>query len=198
MDYYVALIHKDEGSDYGVMFPDFPGCVTAGSSIEEAIQLAPEALALHVQGMIEDGEAVPAPRTVEQIKAAKEVWVDFDDASIAMTPLLPSIEGKPQATNLSLDPVLVQSVDRYAKKMNMTRSTAFAEGAKLLMAARPAPFGQTETVRIRKSKVRDAVEAALTPKGGNQLAGRLLKAAAGSGLTQRSAAKAPPSVKKKA
>ena len=28
---YVALLHRDEGSDYGVSFPDFPGCVTAGA-----------------------------------------------------------------------------------------------------------------------------------------------------------------------
>jgi predicted RNase H-like HicB family nuclease len=29
---YIALIHKDAGSDFGVSFPDFPGCVTAGST----------------------------------------------------------------------------------------------------------------------------------------------------------------------
>jgi predicted RNase H-like HicB family nuclease len=47
MTAYVALIHKDPDSDYGVSFPDLPGCVSAGSTLDEAIALAHEALALH-------------------------------------------------------------------------------------------------------------------------------------------------------
>ena len=58
---YIALIHKDAGSDYGVSFPDFPGCITAGKTIDEARELATEALAMHVAGMIEDGQEVPSP-----------------------------------------------------------------------------------------------------------------------------------------
>src|ERR1700722_18711796 len=46
-------------SDHGVSFPDFPGCVTAGRTLEEARGMAVGALALHIQGMIEDGIAVP-------------------------------------------------------------------------------------------------------------------------------------------
>jgi predicted RNase H-like HicB family nuclease len=48
---YIAYLHKDKNSDYGVSFPDFPGCITAGSSLEEARAMAAEALALHVTGM---------------------------------------------------------------------------------------------------------------------------------------------------
>jgi predicted RNase H-like HicB family nuclease len=43
---YIALIHKDPDSDFGVSFPDFPGCVTADATLEEARALAAEALAL--------------------------------------------------------------------------------------------------------------------------------------------------------
>ena len=46
MRYYVALIHKD--STFGVSFPDFPGCVTGGETIEEAIERAADILAAHV------------------------------------------------------------------------------------------------------------------------------------------------------
>ena len=62
MTSYVAVIHKDADSDYGVSFPDFPGCISAGSSVDEARDMAREALALHVHGMQEDGEAIPACR----------------------------------------------------------------------------------------------------------------------------------------
>ena len=66
---YVGLIHKDEASDFGVSFPDFPGLVTAGTSLGEARDLAEDALALHVEGMIEDGEAIPTPTPIEHIEA---------------------------------------------------------------------------------------------------------------------------------
>lgn len=69
MQAYIALIHKDAGSDYGVSFPDFPGCVTAGHSLDEARLFAVEALTLHIDGMIEDGDAIPRPSSLETIMA---------------------------------------------------------------------------------------------------------------------------------
>ena len=36
MRYYIALLHKDPKSDYGVSFPDLPGCITAGRTLDEA------------------------------------------------------------------------------------------------------------------------------------------------------------------
>jgi predicted RNase H-like HicB family nuclease len=67
---YVALVHKEPTSDYGVSFPDFPGCVTAGVTFEDARRQAGEALALHIDGMIEDGEAIPEPSSSEHVMTA--------------------------------------------------------------------------------------------------------------------------------
>jgi predicted RNase H-like HicB family nuclease len=58
---YIAIIHKDPGSDFGVSFPDFPGCITAGRTIEEAKKMALEALTGHIAVMRETGEPVPEP-----------------------------------------------------------------------------------------------------------------------------------------
>jgi predicted RNase H-like HicB family nuclease len=66
---YIAYLHKDRNSDYGVSFPDFPGCITAGKTLDEASRMAAEALALHIRGMIEDGEAVPEPSKVDDTAA---------------------------------------------------------------------------------------------------------------------------------
>ena len=44
MAHYIALIHKDAGSEYGVSFPDFPGCVSAGATLDEARQMIASAL----------------------------------------------------------------------------------------------------------------------------------------------------------
>lgn len=63
--HYPALITQDEGDPpeaaYGVVFPDFPGCVSVGATVQEAEAMAAEVLALHVEGMLEDGEPLPEP-----------------------------------------------------------------------------------------------------------------------------------------
>jgi predicted RNase H-like HicB family nuclease len=64
---YVAYLHKEKTSDYGVSFPDFPGCVTAGRSLDEARNLASRALTLHVRGMVVDGELIPAPSKLDEL-----------------------------------------------------------------------------------------------------------------------------------
>ena len=66
---YVALLSKDPDTDFGVDFPDFPGCVTAGKTFEEARELALEALCLHIEGMMQDGEPIPSPSPFEKIKS---------------------------------------------------------------------------------------------------------------------------------
>jgi predicted RNase H-like HicB family nuclease len=71
MTEYIALLHKDRDSDYDVSFPDFPGCITAGKTLEEARRMAAEALAFHIEGIIEDGDAIPAPSTLDAIMRAR-------------------------------------------------------------------------------------------------------------------------------
>src|SRR5437764_10083118 len=72
MRQYIGLIHKDPDSDYGVSFPDFPGCVTAGTTLDDARTMAQEALALHTKGMSADNEPIPEPSSLETIMQAAE------------------------------------------------------------------------------------------------------------------------------
>ncbi len=72
MGSYVALIYKERNSDYGVSFPDIPGCIAVGATLDEARALAVEALAFHFEGMIEDGAPIPEPSTLETIMAERE------------------------------------------------------------------------------------------------------------------------------
>lgn len=64
MTHYVAII-EDAGPDHavGVWFPDLPGCFSAGNTLDEAMAKAPEALALWIESMVEDGKATPRART---------------------------------------------------------------------------------------------------------------------------------------
>lgn len=69
---YIGPIHKDVGSDYGVSFPDLPGCLSAGRSFEEACLLAKEALTLHIKRMPSDSDAIPAPSSFKNVVADPE------------------------------------------------------------------------------------------------------------------------------
>ena len=66
---YIGLVHKEPDSDYGVSFPDLPGCITAGGTLEEAREMATEALALHLEGMAHSGMDIPAPSSADAIVA---------------------------------------------------------------------------------------------------------------------------------
>lgn len=64
---YIALLRKQTDSDFGVEFPDFPGCVTAGTTLEDARHMATEALLLHVEGLMEEGDHIPGPSGLDEI-----------------------------------------------------------------------------------------------------------------------------------
>jgi predicted RNase H-like HicB family nuclease len=64
---YIGLIHKDPESDFGISFPDFPGCISAGSTLEEVHQMGAEALVFHIEGLSEDGEAIPEPSSLDVV-----------------------------------------------------------------------------------------------------------------------------------
>jgi predicted RNase H-like HicB family nuclease len=69
MKQYIGLIHKDADSDFGVSFPDFPGVVTAGTDLDDARAMAEVALAFHIEGLLEDGKAIPEPSSLEDVMA---------------------------------------------------------------------------------------------------------------------------------
>ena len=81
---YIALVHKDDGTSYGVSFPDVPGCISAGDTFEEAVANAALALAGHFALMKADGEAIPAPRSFEQLKRDPNFAGDSSDAIVTM------------------------------------------------------------------------------------------------------------------
>ncbi|MCO5130060.1 MAG: type II toxin-antitoxin system HicB family antitoxin [Xanthobacteraceae bacterium] len=130
MRQYIALIHKDAGSDYGVSFPDLPGCITAGSTLDEARNMAVEALALHLEGLAEDGEAIPEPSSLETIMANKE----NTDAVAVLVPA-PAAAARSVRINVTLPSDVLEQIDRYAEREGFTRSGFLALAARKAMAA---------------------------------------------------------------
>jgi predicted RNase H-like HicB family nuclease len=80
---YIALVHKDKGTSYGVSFPDVPGCISAGDTFEEAIDNASQALAGHLAIMAADGDPIPHAWNLEELKQDAEFVDDSIDAIVA-------------------------------------------------------------------------------------------------------------------
>ena len=68
MNYPIAIEHEP-GKAYGVQFPDLPGCFSAGDTLDEAIFNAAEALAFHIEGLLDAGEKIPPPQAIESHSA---------------------------------------------------------------------------------------------------------------------------------
>jgi predicted RNase H-like HicB family nuclease len=121
---YIAFLHKEKGSDFGVSFPDFPGCVTAGRTLEEARKLAPEALALHVEGMIEDGEAVPAPSALDAVQKLPEAR----GAVILLVDLAEAVDPTVRV-NITAPASKLRKVDEIAHRLSRSRSELLVDSA---------------------------------------------------------------------
>ncbi len=121
---YIAYLHKDRDSDFGVSFPDFPGCVTAGKTLEEAHRMAAEALALQIAGIVEDGEVVPEPSTLDALAD--------DPARQDAVAVLVSVEPAAERTvrvNVTARESQLAAIDRLADRAGLTRSAYMVQSS---------------------------------------------------------------------
>ncbi len=125
MTSYIALLYKDTDSDYGVSFPDFPGCITAGKTLEDARHMAAEALAFHISGMRSGGETIPDPSTVDEINADPE-----NSGALLFLVEVPDPPGRAVRINVTLPEDLIAAIDRTSKN----RSRFLAEAARERLA----------------------------------------------------------------
>lgn len=79
---YIALVHKDEGTSFGVSFPDVPGCISAGDTLQEALANAAEALTGHLALMQEDGEPLPKARSLKAIRSDRTLADQLEGATL--------------------------------------------------------------------------------------------------------------------
>lgn len=124
--FYVGVIDKDSDSDYGIRFPDFLGCISAGSSIEEAFKMGKEALDMHIESMIEDGERIPKATSIEQLKQDPE----FNDAEafLLIPAEIPELNVK--RVNITIPEYMLGRIDRFAHTHRKSRSALLVESAR--------------------------------------------------------------------
>jgi predicted RNase H-like HicB family nuclease len=128
MTAYIALLRKDPTSDFGVDFPDFPGCVTAGKTLDEARTMAAEALELHIEGMQEDRDPLPEPSTLDAMMADPE-----NHLAVAFLVEVGTKPARSVRINVMLPKDLVSAIDR----VTTNRSRFLAEAAKAKLHTTP-------------------------------------------------------------
>jgi len=122
MQNYIAVIHKDTGSSYGVHFPDVPGCYSAGETLDLAIAHAAQALAFY----FEDMPSIKA-RPMEDIR--RETVQDLKEGALLVAIPYIDYSGRSVRANITMDAGLLKGIDETAKKRGLTRSAFLAQAA---------------------------------------------------------------------
>ncbi len=116
---FPVVLHKDADSEYGVIVPDVPGCFSAGSTVAQALDSVHEALSLHYEGLVADGDPLPQVQEIDVHIAnpdyAGGVWavVEFD-----ITPYF----GKAVRFNATLPEQLLERIDQTVRRDQRYRS----------------------------------------------------------------------------
>lgn len=118
---FLAVIERGR-EGFGAYLPDLPGCVSAGDTILQAIHGMNEALAIHLEGMIEDGEPIPEARW-DGIETDNEVDV------VAVAVVEAEVSGPVKRYNVTLPEGLVRRIDAVSNN----RSAFLADAARQIL-----------------------------------------------------------------
>lgn len=123
MRVFYAVVNKDEGSAYGVHFPDVPGCFSASDDTESLLANASDALICHL-----DGEEVPGARDIEEIREESKEDIKNGAFILAVPYVIPA--ARTVRANISLDEGTLNAIDVAARNLNMTRSVFIAHSSR--------------------------------------------------------------------
>ena len=151
--YYPAVLERGDGDAVGLWFPDFPGCVAAARTQEEAMARAAEALEEAMAGAFEQGGALPEPTAIASIALPESCdFIAF--VAVGATPPDPS-----ERVNIYLPKRMIERVDREAAERGMSRSSFFGMAVShvlMMTSARPTdePGWLRKTALASSTKLR--------------------------------------------
>ena len=125
---YIAIIHKDKDSDFGVSFPDFPGCISAGSTLDEAKTMAQEALAGHIEVSLDFGDPIPKPMDFEDA-----LTHEFAVGALAFFLVEGPSEEPFVRANITAPKGALARINQYAKAHGLSRSAFMVQAARQAM-----------------------------------------------------------------
>jgi predicted RNase H-like HicB family nuclease len=126
MKYPIAIETGNADIAWGVVVPDLPGCFSAGDTLDEAYNMAKEAIEAWINMALDAGQDIPAPSDLARHMGDPEYvgwsWgiVDVD---------MSAFEDTVERINISIPRRILRQIDRYAESRHMTRSSFLAESA---------------------------------------------------------------------
>ncbi|GHT59778.1 hypothetical protein FACS1894109_16350 [Spirochaetia bacterium] len=119
MEYvYPAIFHKNDDESYTIMYPDLPGCISEGKSLENALYMAQRALSQWISYMIDKNQDLPQASLTMDIKTDKHEFVNFicipirDKHAVKRTVSIPKwMDDRAARAGLSLSRVLQDALN---------------------------------------------------------------------------------------
>lgn len=124
MTWYIALVHKDPESAYGVSFPDLPGVFSAADDEEEIVPNAIEALTLWAED-----EVLPPPSSHTDILAREDVRAELQEGAFLVRIPLVRDDTRTVRANITMEAGTLAAIDAAAKRRGLTRSAFLASAA---------------------------------------------------------------------
>lgn len=120
MKYPIAIEPGNEGTAWGVVVPDLPGCYSAADEgIDEAIENAKEAISLWIEDAIENGETIPAPSKITDLQKSGE----YDGWIWALADVDPALmDDTTERINITLPRRILKRLDDRARAAGESRS----------------------------------------------------------------------------
>jgi predicted RNase H-like HicB family nuclease len=132
--YYPAILERTS-SGLHASFPDFPGCTAFGETFEDAAASAESGLALHLAGMVEDGDSIPQPSPLDGPP------VDPEAPEAGRLLVRVELPGRVVRVNITMDEGLLAAVDAAARQRETSRSGFLATAARRALTEEPRPAG---------------------------------------------------------
>lgn len=127
---FTLALHTDDGVAYGVTVPDLPGCFSAGESLDDAIDMAREAIDAHCELLAEDGADIAPGQALAVHQASPElagaVWAVVDVP-------VDRYFGPAEKINITVPGRVLARIDAFARKHGESRSGFLVRAAQLAM-----------------------------------------------------------------
>jgi predicted RNase H-like HicB family nuclease len=122
--YPVAIEIGDENTAFGVVFPDLPGCFSAGDTLDEALTNAEESAAVWIDSVLDKGGAVPAPSSLDALRENPD-FAGWTFAVVTVDPAL--LDDTAERVNITLPRRVLKRLDALADAAGATRSGFIAQ-----------------------------------------------------------------------
>ncbi|MDR3357556.1 MAG: type II toxin-antitoxin system HicB family antitoxin [Desulfovibrio sp.] len=134
-NYYIAAFIPEKEGNFSVYFPDIPGAVTSGYTLEECVEYGSDILKDTLQEMAAAKKLIPEPSKKETVKRKvaemrAKGGLDMPDDVHYQLFRAPSLDMVPVKVTISLPRAVLEEADRKAKSHSFTRSGLLAHAVR--------------------------------------------------------------------